>query len=58
MGVEDAIIASDFVKCDSIVGLHYDTFGFIKINHAEAVQQFKNKGKELLLPAIGQTIEL
>jgi L-ascorbate metabolism protein UlaG (beta-lactamase superfamily) len=58
MGVEDAIIASDFVQCNNIVGLHYDTFGFIKINHAEAVDKFKTKGKTLLLPGIGQTIEL
>lgn len=58
MGVDDAVIASDFVKCDSIIGLHYDTFGFIKINHAEAIQKFKDKGKTLLLPGIGQTIEL
>ena len=58
MGVDDAIIASDFVKCDSIIGLHYDTFGFIKINHEEAVNKFKNKGKELTLLNIGQSIEV
>jgi L-ascorbate metabolism protein UlaG (beta-lactamase superfamily) len=58
MGVDDAIIASDFVKCNTIIGVHYDTFGFIKINHQEAVKKFKDKGKELLLLNIGQTIEL
>ena len=58
MGIDDAVIASDFIKCNTIIGLHYDTFGYIKINHEEAVQKFKVKGKQLLLPAIGQTIEL
>ena len=58
MGIKDAVIASDFVKCDKIVGLHYDTFGFIKINHEDAVKSFKDKGKELLLIPIGQTIEV
>ena len=58
MGVEEAIIASDFVKCNNIVGVHYDTFGYIKINHDEAKEKFKTKGKELLLLDIGQTIEL
>lgn len=58
MGVDDAVIAADFVKCDTIVGLHYDTFGYIKINQQEAVNKFKNKGKNLLLLTIGQTIEL
>jgi L-ascorbate metabolism protein UlaG (beta-lactamase superfamily) len=58
MGVDDAIIASDFVKCNSIIGVHYDTFGFIKINKEEAIKKFKNKGKDLSLPGIGQTIEV
>ncbi|MBK8600601.1 MAG: metal-dependent hydrolase [Flavobacterium sp.] len=58
MDVEDAILASDFVECDKILGCHYDTFGFIEINHQEAIQQFFNKGKDLMLLEIGQSIEL
>ena len=58
MGIDDAIIAADFVKCNTIIGMHYDTFGYIKINHEEAIKRFKDKGKELLLPGIGQTIEV
>src|SRR5690606_6217697 len=30
MDVDDALIASDFIECDKIMGYHYDTFGFIK----------------------------
>ena len=41
MGVDDAIIASDFIKCNRVIGMHYDTFGYIKINHDEAVRKFK-----------------
>jgi L-ascorbate metabolism protein UlaG (beta-lactamase superfamily) len=58
MDVEDAILASDFVECDKILGCHFDTFGFIEINHQEAIQQFFNKGKDLMLLEIGQSIEL
>jgi len=58
MGIDDAIIASDFVKCNKVIGVHYDTFGYIKIDHDAAVRKFKDKGKELLLLNIGQTIEL
>lgn len=58
MGVEDAIIAADFVSCDRIVGIHYDTFGYIVIDKNEAKDAFSKNGKELLLPAIGETIEL
>jgi L-ascorbate metabolism protein UlaG (beta-lactamase superfamily) len=58
MGADDAIIASDFIKCNRIIGLHYDTFGFIKINQEEAVAKFNEKGKELILLSIGSSIEL
>lgn len=58
MGVDDAIIASDFIKCNKVIGLHYDTFGYIKINHEEAIEKFKAKGKELILLKIGENIEV
>ncbi|HWB64812.1 MAG TPA: metal-dependent hydrolase [Chitinophagales bacterium] len=58
MGVEDAVIASDFIKCNKVIGLHYDTFGPIKIDHTAAVKEFSSKGKELILMNIGSDIEL
>ncbi|HQV35637.1 MAG TPA: MBL fold metallo-hydrolase, partial [Flavobacterium sp.] len=58
MDVEDAIIAADFVECDKILGVHFDTFGFIEINHDEAIKKFFNKGKDLMLLEIGHFIEL
>lgn len=58
MDIDDAIIAADFIKCNKIIGVHYDTFGFIKIDHDAAKEKFKKAGKELLLPEIGSTIEL
>lgn len=58
MGIEDAVIASDFTGCNNIIGMHFDTFGYIRIDHAKAVQAFEQKGKKLVLPEIGETIEL
>ncbi|TRX37552.1 metal-dependent hydrolase [Flavobacterium restrictum] len=58
MDVDDAIIAADFVACDKILGIHYDTFGYIKINHEEAIKKFFDKGKDLMLLEIGTAIEL
>lgn len=58
MDVEDAIIASDFLECDKILGYHYDTFGYIKINHEESIKKFFDKGKDLMLLPIGESIEL
>lgn len=58
MDISDAIAATDFIKCDKIIGVHYDTFGFIVIDHEAAKKQFADAGKELLLLTIGETIEL
>lgn len=58
MDVEDAIVASDFVDCDKILGCHYDTFGFIVINHDEAKKKFFDAGKDLMLLDIGESINL
>ena len=58
MGIEDAIIASDFVECDKILGYHFDTFGYIEINHDDAKRRFFEKDKDLMLLEIGASIEL
>ena len=58
MGIDNAIIAADFIKCDKIIGMHYDTFGYIKIDQSEAIEKFSATGKELVLMPIGNTIEL
>ncbi len=58
MDVKDAIVAADFVKCHVVVGVHYNTFDLIKIDTEKAITDFKAAGKTLLLPEIGQTIEL
>ncbi len=58
MGVEDAIIASDFLQCEKILGCHFDTFELIEIDHEEAKRSFYQKGKDLMLLNIGESIEL
>jgi len=58
MGIDDAIIASDFVQCDKILGYHYDTFGYIEIDHEVAKRKFFEKDKDLMLLSIGASIEL
>ncbi len=55
MDIDDAVSAAEFVQCDKIVGMHYDTFGFIEIDKEEAVGKFNKAGKELLLLDIGET---
>ncbi|MCK0133478.1 metal-dependent hydrolase [Arenibacter sp. S6351L] len=56
MGVDDALLASDFVECPRILGYHYDTFGYIIIDHKESIQKFSKHGKELILLEIGGSL--
>ncbi len=56
MSVDNAIIAADFIRCERIIGMHYDTYEYIKINKKEAVEKFHDSGKELVLIPIGATI--
>jgi L-ascorbate metabolism protein UlaG (beta-lactamase superfamily) len=58
MDIDDAILASDFVECDKILGVHFDTFGFIEINHDMAIKKFFDAGKDLMLLKIGESIYL
>ena len=58
MGIDDTIIASDFVQCDKVLGVHYDTFGYIEIDHDESKKKFYDAGKDLMLLKIGEGIEL
>jgi L-ascorbate metabolism protein UlaG (beta-lactamase superfamily) len=57
MGVDNAIIACDFIDCDNIIGMHYDTFPSIKIDKQEALSKFTRSGKKLTLMEIGETIK-
>ena len=58
MGIDDAVIAAEFLDCDKILGYHYDTFGYIEIDHQYALSAFETAGKKLHLPEIGQSITI
>ena len=55
MGTDDAIKAADFVGCDEVLGVHFDTFPPIKIDHKAAIAKFAAKGKKLHLLNPGET---
>lgn len=58
MDAADAAIAAEYVDCLNVIGVHYDTFPSIKIDKYTAREIFKRAQKNLLLPAIGETIVL
>lgn len=58
MGVGDALIAANWVNAHKIIGMHYDTFPNIKLDKEQALKAAQQAGKELALPAIGETITI
>jgi L-ascorbate metabolism protein UlaG (beta-lactamase superfamily) len=57
MGIDDAIIAAQFINCKNIIGMHYDTFGYIKIDHEKAIKAFADAGLNLHLLKITDVVE-
>ena len=58
MGIDDAIETAKMVECTTVIGVHYDTFGYIRIDHEKALQSFKQAGMTLHLVDIGKSISL
>jgi len=58
MDVDDATIAAEFLEVTTVLGYHYDTFGYIKIDHEVAKQKFANKHKELILLPVGNSMDI
>lgn len=56
MDAEDALMAAEMIQCNTVIGVHFDTFPPIKIDHNKAKDIFKAAGKELILPKIGEAI--
>ncbi|MDU0371181.1 metal-dependent hydrolase [Hymenobacter endophyticus] len=58
MGIDDALVAADWVGASKIIGMHYDSFPVIAINHDEAKAKATQAGKELVLLSVGETTSL
>jgi L-ascorbate metabolism protein UlaG (beta-lactamase superfamily) len=58
MGVTDAICAASLIGVNTIIGVHFDTFDFIKIDHENSIREFNQKGMSLILPEIGSSFQL
>jgi len=58
MGINDSVEAAKMVQTNKVIGVHYDTFGYIKIDKQAAIDLYKKNNLELLLPEIGQTIKI
>ncbi len=56
MGIEDAVKAAKYCGASKVIGMHYDTFPPIEIDHEAAKEAFKNAGIELILMSVGETL--
>lgn len=55
MDADDAIKAAKMAGCENVIGVHYDTFPPIKIDHEQALAKFKSAGLRLHLLKPGGT---
>jgi L-ascorbate metabolism protein UlaG (beta-lactamase superfamily) len=58
MDAADAAESAELIACKTIVGVHYDTFGYIRIDHKKAKKLFADAGKTLHLVKIGDSVSL
>ena len=58
MGIADAVEAAKLIECKNIVAVHYDTFGYIRIDHEKAKKAFTDAGCTLHLLTVGEKINL
>ena len=58
MGIEDACHAAQFINCNKIIGMHFNTFPYIKIDSKQAVNYFKERKRELNLIEIGENLNI
>ena len=58
MGYADALRASKLLNCNRVLGYHFDTFGYIEINHDKAVNYFLDHGSSLEHLEIGESLTL
>ena len=55
MDAQDALKAAQLLNCNQILGVHFDTFPPIKIDHDKTLKLFQSAGKKLHLLKIGET---
>ncbi|HNB82793.1 MAG TPA: metal-dependent hydrolase, partial [Chitinophagaceae bacterium] len=58
MGLQDALKACEFCKTTQLIGVHFNTFGYITIDEAGSVAMAREAGIKLILPRIGETLDL
>ncbi|MCL1891917.1 MAG: metal-dependent hydrolase [Alphaproteobacteria bacterium] len=58
MGVDDAIIAAKWLNAETIIPMHYDTFGLIKTDISEFESKVAKADKKCIVMKPGETINI
>lgn len=58
MDAADALECARMIDCNTVIGVHYDTFGFIRIDHEKTRKIFTAAGKTLHLLKIGEAVSI
>jgi L-ascorbate metabolism protein UlaG (beta-lactamase superfamily) len=58
MDAVDAAEAASFLRTKNVIGMHFNTFGYIVIDEIEAKTAFDNSGASLTLMNIGEEIAI
>lgn len=53
-GVDDAVTVARWLRCQEVIGVHYDTFPLIMIDHLAAKKVFSESRKNLHLMSVGE----
>ena len=58
IGIEDASIAAQFINCNKIIGMHFNTFPYIEIDTKYAVNYFGEREQELIIMELGGNLNI
>lgn len=58
MDIRDAAVAASYSGARQVIGMHFDTFGFIKIDHSKAKDEFERRDIPLVLMRVGESLEI
>lgn len=58
MGPSDSVRAAQLLQCNQVIGMHFDTFEAIQIDHKSVQDMYKAAGISLILPEIGDRIDI
>lgn len=58
MDIDDALVAARWVNASQVIGMHYDTFPFIRVEPEQVLDKARQAGVKLNLLQIGEKIKL